>query len=360
MSLQFIRLLRREWGVRQRYVARKYGLRICGRFDESGKLMTAHVSKRRSLARPTTEHRSPAQVALMSRMRAVVVLAGSMRPTRLRRAAGRFVMDLPVDGERTVLDCWHDQVTALAEYFDLERLPVRVMIDHATPAARTSSPERTGPVELRIERDPLEFRGTGGLLRDLTSDYGDEELVLVAGSPQLLLQPLSEVVETLASVEGDVRLLAEPDGTPGGLMLIRCGVLRGLPAVGFIDLKEQALPMIAEAHRVMVARHEGPCGASVRTLATYLDALRQYHRRLQGLPVERGSLHEDWQPAFKLIEPGARVDPSAVIHDSVVLSGALVESSAVLVRSVVAPGGYVPAGESVVDRLVTPPEPERL
>lgn len=326
-------------------------------FVPEGALMTAHLSQRQNLARPLTERWSPRQAHLIARLRAVVVLAGSVRPTRLRRAAGRFVLELPVDSQRTVLDCWHEQVTALLEYFELERLPVRVMIDHATPPARP--PTSDGPVELKIERDPLEFRGTGGLLRDVSADYDDDELVLVAGSPQLLLEPLSQVVDALAAADGDVRLLAEPDGTPGGLMLVRCGVLRDLPEMGFIDFKEQALPALAQDHAVKVVRRQGPTGASVRTLATYLDALRQYHRRLRGLPIEHSPLDEGWEPAFSIIESGAQVDPSAVLHDSVVLSGGVVESSAVLVRSVVGPGGRIEAAGSIVDRLVTPPETDR-
>lgn len=329
--------------------------------------MTAHTSQRQTLARPVTDRWSPQQAQLIAKLRAVVVLAGSVRPTRLRRAVGRFVLELPVDAERTVLDCWREQVTTLTEYYGLERLPVRVMVDHATPPAHSpAGGTRGAPVSsdgdriaLQIERDPLEFRGTGGLLRDVAADYDDDELVLVVGSPQLLLEPLSEIVDTLAAVDGDVRLLAEPDGTPGGLMLMRAGALRGLPSVGFVDLKEQGLPGIAESHQVRVVRRPGPSGASVRTLATYLDALRQYHRRLRGLANERGTLDEAWHPAFGIIESGARVDPSAIVHDSVILAGAVVESSAVLVRSVVAPGGCVPMGESIVDRLVTPPEPER-
>ncbi|MFW6059413.1 MAG: hypothetical protein ACODAQ_04490 [Phycisphaeraceae bacterium] len=319
--------------------------------------MTAHAPQRQNLARPVEEGWSPRQADLLAGLRAVVVLAGSVRPTKLRRAAGRFVLELPVDEKRTVLDCWHDQVTALAEYFQLERLPVRVMIDHSTPPAHTRA--WSGPAELRIERDPLEFRGTGGLLRDLVADYGDDELVLVVGAPQLLLEPLSQITDALAAVEGDVRLLADCDGTPAGLMLLRCGALRALPEVGFIDLKEQGLPLIAERHRIMVARRAGPAGVPVRTVGDYLDALRHYHRRLRGMPLEHGVLSEDWQPAFAVVEHGATVEPGAVVHDSVILSGALVESSAVLVRTVVGPGGVVRAGESIVDRLVTPSDLNR-
>ncbi len=110
--------------------------------------MTAHTPQRKNLAypEPASGLWSPQQAHLISKLRAVVILAGSMRPTKLRRAASRFVLDLPVDDRRTVLDCWHEQASALAEYFGLEGLPVRVMIDHATPPARIR--EWTGPIEL--------------------------------------------------------------------------------------------------------------------------------------------------------------------------------------------------------------------
>lgn len=320
--------------------------------------MTAHAPQQQNLARPAAGQQwTPRQAHLIAGLRAVVVLAGSMRPTKLRRATGRFVLELPVDNHRNVLDCWRDQVTALAEYYQLDRLPVRVMIDHTTPPAHAHHwPE---PVELRIERDPLEFRGTGGLLHDLVKDYGDDELILVAGAPQLLLEPLSEIVDALAAVEGDVRLLADEQGAPGGLMLLRCGALRALPKVGFVDLKEQGLPLIAQEHRVMVVRRPGPSAVPVRTMGSYLDALRHYHRRLHGLPLEHGPLGEDWRSAFVVVEDGAVVNPSATLHDSVILEGAVVESSAVLVRTVVGPGGLVRSGDSIVDRLVTPMDPDR-
>ena len=319
--------------------------------------MSSEISPRQNVVPPTAPAPSAERAELMARLRAVVVLAGSVRPTRLRRAAGRFVLELPVDERHTILDCWREQVSDLVAACRLDRLPVRVMIDHATPpASRQHWPE---PVDLRIERDPLEYRGTGGLLRDLAADYADDELILVAGSPQLLLEPLTHITDTLASADGDVRLLAQHDGTPGGLMLIRCGAMRCISDVGFTDLKEQALPTIAEHHRVVVARRSGPCGLPVRTMADYLDALRHYHRRQQGQPLQRGVWHEDWEASFSIVETGAQVDPSAIVHDAVILNGAVVESSAVLVRSVVGPGGVVTAGESVTDRLVMPSESTR-
>ena len=62
---------------------------------------------------------------------------------------------------------------------------------------------------------------------------------------------------------------------------------------------------------------------------------------------------EDWKPTFALCEAGAVVDPSARLHDSVVLRGGRVEYGAVLVRSVVCPGGVVRRERTAVDQFVT-------
>src|SRR5690606_39068459 len=120
--------------------------------------------------------------------------------------------------------CWQTQLEVMAECFGLSQLPVRVMVDHAAP--RPHSEPWQGRAELRIECDPLEFRGTGGLLRDLANEYDDDDLLLVAGAAQLMVEPLLVIADALAGTPGDVRILALRDGTPSGIMLIRCGCLR--------------------------------------------------------------------------------------------------------------------------------------
>src|SRR5690606_20299334 len=98
-------------------------------------------------------------------------------------------------------------------------------------------------------RDPVEYRGIGGVLRDLAGDYHRDDYILVANAAQLLLSPLSELATLLAESDADgpadVSLISHRDGTPSGLMLIRCGSLWCIPQVGYVDMKEQALPMIA-------------------------------------------------------------------------------------------------------------------
>ncbi len=284
----------------------------------------------------------------LGQVRAVVLLAGSVRATNLRKAADRFIMDLPVDAQKTVLDCWHDQLDDLALELGIQHLPARVMIDRSATAQRSS--HRTGPTEVQIEQDPLAFRGTGGLVSDVARAYADDEYLIVANAAQILLTPLPRLVEAMADQQADVSLLCDKDHRPNGLMLIRCGALRDIAQVGFIDLNEQALPLIAKRHTVKACRHEQTVSMAIRTRQNYLDAVRTYHRHLNPRRRLTDALPaEDWSATFSIIEPGASVDPSAVVHDSVVLAGGRVEAGAVLVRSVVGPMGRIGGGESVVE-----------
>lgn len=287
----------------------------------------------------------------LHRLRAVVLLAGSVRPSQLRRATGRTLLDLPVTSDRSVLNRWCDELAAVTEAHDLSNLPVRVMFDHAEPMPHTLETHRC--VELRIEKDPYDFRGTGGLLCDLVREYEDDDYILVANASQVLLEPVVDVVNDLFSINADVAMICMHDGTPSDFMLMRCGALRMINRIGYVDLKEQAMPAIAERYDVRVVRRSSACGMPIRTLGNYLDALRVYYRREREEPKDNDPI-EDWRVTFGLVESDARVHGSAVVHDSVVLGGATVEAGAVVVRSLVCDGAVVGRGESAVDTIVMP------
>ena len=159
-------------------------------------------------------------------------------------------------------------------------------------------------------------------------------------------------MHVLASRRAEVSILDHGDGTPSGLMLIRCGSLREIAKVGFVDLKEQALPAIAKRHRVEVERRPA-CLMTVRTARDYLTALRYDHKRQQGEAIEQHAFAEDWQAEFSVVEKDANVGAGARLFDSVVLAGGEVGAGAVLVRSVVCPGASVRANQRIVDEVVT-------
>lgn len=284
-------------------------------------------------------------------LRAIVLLAGSVRANQLRKATGRCALELPVGSNRTVLDCWREQLVSMAEQLGLTQLPVRVMVDHNS--AMQPGVSQHGPIQLSVENDPSALRGTGGLLSDVAAEYGDDDLILVSHASQLLFEPLRDLAGALAQVRADVSMVCAADGTPSGLTLIRCGALRDISRVGFVDLNEQALPAIARDHEVRVVRYDQPVTHSVRTLSSYLQTLRLYHQAQHGERLRAASRRpEDWEKSFDVIENGAFVHPSAVIHDSVVLAGARVEAHAVVVRSVVCPQAVIGRGKSEVDRVV--------
>jgi hypothetical protein len=299
----------------------------------------------------TDRARAPAgrRMRATGRLAEVILLGGSLRATPFSRGIGRSVLDLPIDGARTILAQWRDEAAGLGRAPGEPALRLRVAIDQAGYAP--AIPQGESSAVVKIERDGSVYRGTGGVLRDMTEPLRDDETVLVATGAGVLLAPLARVVERMLEAGGDVTLAAGPDGSPGGIMLASRRALASIRGVGFVDLKEQALPAMRESFDVRVARLEVHATATVRSLEQYVEALRALSRA--GPDEGAGPFAEDWRPAFSIVEPGARVDPTSRVHDAVVLGGGVVEARAVVARSVVCPGGVVRAGRRETGALVT-------
>jgi N-acetylglucosaminyldiphosphoundecaprenol N-acetyl-beta-D-mannosaminyltransferase len=288
----------------------------------------------------------------LNRLRAVILLGGAVRATPLHNAVKRSILDLPLEQDLTIFNHWLGHAADLARYAGVEKLPVRVLVNRQSFEPTSGAARHAG--SYTVERDVSEYRGTGGVLRDLAQHYDDDDLVLVATASQVLLDPLAAVAAALDHKHGDVNLISHRDGTPSGVMLARVATLRMIPAIGFFDMKEQALPLIAGRYDVKVVHCRKPTGLPVRTLADYLGALRAHHRRRAGRPLNVDPLAEDWQSSFAIVEAGASVPPDVYLHDSVVLRGSMVEPGASLVRSVVCPGAVVRQRASIIDRFVMP------
>lgn len=288
----------------------------------------------------------------LHRLRAVALLGGQLRPSPLMQAIERSVLDLPVLHDRTLLNHWLVEIAELGLHAGLEKLPTRLLVSQGSEEIHSASESQT----LTIERDASALRGTGGVLADLARGYEPEDFILVANAAQLLLEPLTSLVVALDFKRSDLALISHLDGTPGGLMLIRCGVLKPIKSVGYIDMKEQALPRIARQFDVRVVQCRRPTGLPLRTTSDYIGAMRHWHR---GIGVRPGSrrgqldpLAEDFSVGFSIVETGASVDPSAYLHDSVVLKGARVEANAAVVRSLVGPRAVVRHDTRVIDEGV--------
>lgn len=287
----------------------------------------------------------------MDRLQAVILLDGSVRSNPFIDAIARSPLNLPIDNQRDVLDFWKESAAELADRLDIDRLPMRIVIDRASPQPTAPPPDERIYVE--IERDPVDFRGSGGLARDIAVHYDDDDLLLIASGAQLLLEPLWRSVHRLAMMESDVAVTSHSDGTPSGLLLVRCGALRDVSPIGYVDMKEQALPLIAQRHDVKVVHFDQPTGLPVRTRSSYLRALRSRHQTLAGATTKSADpFREDCQPVFAIAEKGSRVAPDADLLDSVVLAGGQLESGAVAVRTVVSGAGIIATGQTVLDEIV--------
>ena len=293
----------------------------------------------------TQHHAAPVRRSvdhILSRITEVVLLAGTVRPTPLHKQLGRSGLDLPIDESRSILNHWQDHITHLANRLQRDHLDTHVMIDWTATAPITAWSRSKSAIS--IERDQLELRGTGGVLHDLAKRFDDEDYLLVISANQLLFEPLDQMVVDMATLGGDVQLLSYEDGTPAGMMLCRCGALRDIAPIGFVDMKEQALPVIARHHETLVLRRQKADVQPIRTLAHYLEGLRRMH----GLDDSDGLT----QPVFNLVEVGADVDTKASLREAVVLRGARIEKGAVVARSLIGMGTHIKAGQVVVDQLV--------
>ncbi len=214
---------------------------------------------------------------------------------------------------------------------------------------------------VRFKRDPLEFRGTGGSMADASADIDPDGMLLVVQAFQVFLSPPGDVVrEMLEASErehADVVISTEPDQSPTGLMLVRAKVLKGLPTVGYVDFKEQALPALAKQGRVAAVRSSTTTSLPVRTYRNYLTAVRF---TTPGSAAESETATDpllELDPGrpgtFCLIEEGATVAEGAKIMDSVILRGAVVEAQATVVRSVLGQGAVARSGAGYVERLMS-------
>ncbi len=291
----------------------------------------------------------------LSKLRAMILLAGRLRPCPMAQSVGRSTLDLPVDDQRTVVSYWAESIQELKYSLGRRELPVRLLLDRDS-----RSPESLDANEhtsWTVERDSNDYRGTAGVLMDACSQYDKDDYILVANAHQLLLEPLVEVVTEMARNPSDVCLVGHKEGTPGGLFLIRCGALAEVAPIGYVDLKEMALPDIAKAHQVKVIHRDQPTALPIKSVEEYLKGLRRFHQNSNGVQNSATRIsdpfQEDWQSAFNIIEDGATVDPRAVLFDSVVLKGVKVEAEAIVVRSLLSNSATISTKQTVIDKTIS-------
>ncbi|MBT8485800.1 MAG: glycosyltransferase [Phycisphaerales bacterium] len=278
---------------------------------------------------------------------ACVLLSGGLTPSPLTKSTRRSVLDLWLSREQTVLDAWLERVAEL-EMIQTRPLPVRVVHDLASPP-----PWLALRRQVSVEREPVAVRGPAGVARDACIGYAPETHVMIAAAARFATSSLAPLLREHAAGGQDVTIAANGDGSPAGIYLVRCAMLQEVVApVGFMDLKEQWLPaVIRVGGRVAVHHLSGRGALPLRTRAQFLEAARRVAANAAG----HGEL--------RVVCPGVKIGPGAVVTDSIVMPGAIVGPGAVVARSIVCPGAEVPprsnAVSTIVDAGVLPAPRER-
>ena len=115
----------------------------------------------------------------------MILLGGSVRSGRLSAGIGRPVFELPIQAGCTILNRWCQDASSLALAAELPTLPLRVMVDRTATEPGISPPSSNRAVVVSVERDPFDYRGTGGVLRDLAGAYDDDDVLVVANAAQV-------------------------------------------------------------------------------------------------------------------------------------------------------------------------------
>lgn len=286
-------------------------------------------------------------------IRSVFVMYGSVRSTPLARRVQRSLLDLPLGSGLTILTHHLAQARACARRLRIENFEMRVLVDTDSPAP---APPETAGGEIRcvVQQDASPIRGVAGVLSDATRDMHDDEYIIVTSGAQVYLEPLEDLVHAMSRKEADVTLVSSRDGSPVGVWLIRVGVLRSIKPIGYVDLKEQALESWKMDHRVCVVERPRAYVQPARSLTEYLEAVHAVSVGFSGgSTIDEDPYREEWESTFSVVEPGAKVGPDAILHDSIALSGSSVGKGAVVVRCVLCPGSVVGPGARVNDRVLT-------
>ncbi|MHC4992561.1 MAG: hypothetical protein ACYTGC_16445, partial [Planctomycetota bacterium] len=120
-----------------------------------------------------------------------VILAGTLRPSPLRRDVDRHVLSLPVCADQTLLERWSATLAALP----LDEIRAVVSNDEDLQVLRHLRATKGAAAPWSVMLEPSPWRGTAGVLRDVTADLDAGALVLVGEAtclPPRTLEPLMQ------------------------------------------------------------------------------------------------------------------------------------------------------------------------
>jgi hypothetical protein len=270
------------------------------------------------------------------RIDACVIFAGGLRASPLQAMSPVSVLDLMLTQRGTVLECI---LARIAENRDAHPLlPVSVV--WGPPVPEPSKPVIPAGLEVRITREPSQWRGSAGLLLDLCAPFASDATILVIEGSRWLGASLGPLLADHARRDALVTVACTPDLCPAGVYTMRRSALDLVPRIGYLDLKEQLFSkLVGTRGRVHIHTLQPPGAMPLRTLDQFLAA---------------SFAAAGVSPGASIISPSARIASDATVVGSVIMDSAQVQSRAIVARSIILKGAAVNNDEEVVDALVGP------
>lgn len=271
-----------------------------------------------------------------------VMLAEGLRPSPLDRQVGLPAPLLPIREDSRLLDEWSSVLTACG----LIGSPIDVVMASRSGFQAMESLSNDGRYERTIE--PRSHRGTAGVLADLwrsqfVEHHYDYFIVIEGGScPPRGLGDLAKEMEA----GRDIVLGASEIDRYAGVIALKPEMLDVVPDRGFHDLKEQSLPKMLADGSSISAVSIIPRAIRVRTLESWLEAVRSTTFDAPPLLAERGCRVEG-----HCCIAGSASIRGGLIQNSIIMDGAVVEEGAIVARSAILPGQRVAGDARVIDSV---------
>jgi len=280
------------------------------------------------------------------------MLAGGLRPAPLVQHLEIPLLCLPLGPRGTLLGAW---LTAIGRTPGCTDVHVVVNTDKDVQAIQglddIDVPDNGAHVAISAE--VASWRGTGGLVRDLTRDGSADSVVVALEAHCLPPASLEALFRGLDDDQADAVVGTGPGGEPTGLYAFKHEAISSVPALGYFDLKEQLFPRLHEQGRPARVVATGRGVIRVRERSGYLDAVRTS----LAATGPRCSSQATVSPSARIegpciIEPEVVIEAGAVVNESVVLAGARVCEEAVVSRSVVPAGAVISAGTRLIGDIL--------
>lgn len=279
----------------------------------------------------------------------VLFLAGGPVQPPLQRALGFPVAGLPLAPNCTLLVAWLEVVDrCVATVRSSTHLLCSSESDAAWFAAELRRAGR-GPASVDVRVDARAHRGVCGLVADTAAACPLAEWLLLIELNTLPPLSLSSLLAAASKPQVSMAVGASRDERPSGAFLLRSNLLKDVPKLGYVDLKEQFLPQV-------VSRGGRIESAVLSETAVRLSDRRNYIRSIRIWQSERAMATSGPSVAGNsLLCEGVDVPDGAFVLDSAILPGAIIGRGAVIARSVVGPLMHVPEGAVLVDAVLSNP-----